>query len=379
MGLMDVLGDSAKIRSPFECAVTVDGKGIEDLYPSLLKVVVEMKRGRPDVCSLTFESVRDERGSWSIQDSRVFAPWKKIRVEAVFGNRREEVIRGYVREVNAEYPEDLGTATVTVAASDESLLLEREHLRRKWSTEESPMSDGSIAKVIAGDHGLSAEVEDGLQSPRLNQDDTPLRFLQQRARTNGHELFIREETLHFIPPRLEGEPQAPIMVDAGHATNCLSFSVTHDGYKPDKVRVVRAGDSGTGVEEETASSDLALLGSIPATSEGMGLSPFVWHLHRASGGTLNEAKALAQARANENAWKVVAQGELDGFLYGHVLLTYETVLVEGIGDTYGGVYYVDAVTHSFTQEGYRQKFHLLRNAIGGRGGSAGQGLLGGLL
>jgi hypothetical protein len=85
---------------------------------------------------------------------------------------------------------------------------------------------------------------------------------------------------------------------------------------------------------------------------------------RPAGSSLEEAKARAQAKANENAWKIMADGELDGSLYGHVLLTHKPVGVYGVGDTYGGLYYVDKVTHIFAQSGYRQSFRLLRNATG---------------
>jgi hypothetical protein len=96
----------------------------------------------------------------------------------------------------------------------------------------------------------------------------------------------------------------------------------------------------------------------------MGLDPFVWQMPRPAGSSLEEAKARAQAKANENAWKIMADGELDGSLYGHVLLTHKPVGVYGVGDTYGGLYYVDKVTHIFAQSGYRQSFRLLRNATG---------------
>ena len=79
---------------------------------------------------------------------------------------------------------------------------------------------------------------------------------------------------------------------------------------------------------------------------------------------MEEARTRAQAKANENAWKVKADGELDGSLYGHVLLTHKLVGVYGVGETYSGLYYVDTVSHTFDQNGYRQSFKLLRNATG---------------
>ena len=39
----------------------------------------------------------------------------------------------------------------------------------------------------------------------------------------------------------------------------------------------------------------------------------------------------------------------------------DEINIDGIGSTHGGIYYVDEVTHVFTQSGYRQKFKLTRN------------------
>ena len=62
--------------------------------------------------------------------------------------------------------------------------------------------------------------------------------------------------------------------------------------------------------------------------------------------------------------RVRAEGELDGTLYGHVLLPGLPVAVDGLGDWLGGVYYVDRVSHRFDLNGYRQQIRLLRNAYG---------------
>ncbi len=46
-----------------------------------------------------------------------------------------------------------------------------------------------------------------------------------------------------------------------------------------------------------------------------------------------------------------------------------TLDLTGIGATFGGKYYVGSVSHTFTQNGYRQSFTVTRNATGGSGGS----------
>lgn len=356
--------DAGKLRAPVECVLRVDGTEITQMYPFLREVRVEMSRKAATVCRLTLDSVRDKGGKWTVQDAGVFLPWKKILVEAMFGSHSEEVMRGYIKEVKVDYPNDMSAASVTVTAQDETLLLDREHKRVTWSTEQRPIADRSVVEQIAQPCGLAVQAAQGLSNKSLGQDSTAIKFLQDRAEANGFELFTRAGVLHFEPPELQAQPMDPILVYAGDATNCLNFSANFDGHKPDEVRVARAEEKGTAKDEVTVKSNLPSLGREGATSQGVGLSPFVWNMQQPSGATSTEVQSRAQAKANENAWKIVAEGELDGAVYGHVLLTFRTVTVDGVGETYGGVYYVDEVRHVFSADGYRQQFRLLRNAIG---------------
>lgn len=350
-------------RLPARCKITVDGDEVVDLLPSLIEATVETSRKEASVCTLVFDTLRLEDETWQVQDAGIFVPWKPFKIEAVFGDHAEEVMRGYIKEVRADTPEQMGDAKVIVSCQDESILLDREHVRRVWSREDEAMTDADVVREIAGDD-FDVDAEEGLTNVSLYQDSTSIQLLRDRAEANGYECYVRAGTLYFKPPQLDGDPQPSIMVYKGERTNCLRFSVRHDGHKPDEIGLVRAAETGTELEEERLAPDYRLLGKNAATSEDMGLNPFFWQMSRPSGSTLEEAKARAQAKANELGWKIEAEGELDGSLYGHVLLTHQLVGVYGIGDTYGGLYYVDRVTHIFAQGGYRQSFRLLRNATG---------------
>lgn len=357
------MSSSQDFRQPAQCRITVDGEEILDLSPYLVEATVETGRKESSVCTLVFDTMRLEDETWQVQDAGIFLPWKSFMIEADFGDYSEEVMRGYIKEVRADTPEKMGNAKVIVFCQDESLLLDREHIRKAWSKEDETMTDGDIVTEIASNN-FSVDTEDGLTNISLNQDSTPIQFLRDRAIANGYEFYVREGTIHFKPPQLDEDPQASIMVYKGARTNCLRFTIQHDGHKPDEIGLMRAAETGIEPEQETFTSDLTLLGETATTSENMGLDQFIWQMPRPSGSSLEEVKARAQAKANENAWKIIADGELDGSLYGHVLLTHKPVGVYGIGDTYGGLYYVDKVTHIFEQSGYRQSFKLLRNATG---------------
>ena len=355
-------------REPAGCVVKVGVAQLEitDLYPFLTGVDIECSRTDAWSATLTFESRRDEQGQWAVQDSGVLLPWEPILIEASFGSRSEEIFRGYIREVSASYPEEAGAATVTVECQDESIVLDRTHVRQSWGEAEAPTTDGLIFQQIVSRNALAPNPESGqgLSGLHLFQDATDIAFLRDRAEANGYELIFAEGMVYFGPMRLSGEPQPTILVYAGRDTNCQRFDVRADGHQPEKVAYEVAATEGTGTQERTVEPDIPLLGPEPASGGGPGLPEYVWRLRRQ--GTVDEAEltARAQAKANELSLRVKGDGELDGTLYGHVLRVGELVPVDGVGDRLSGLYSVDTVSHSFSTDGYRQRFQVLRNAYG---------------
>ena len=358
------MSDRQDFRQAATYKISVNGEEIIDLYPLLNEAKIEMSRSKPALCTLSFDTVRQDDGSWIVQDAGIFEPWNEFKIEADFGDYSEEIMRGYVKTVKADTPAQMGQAKVTVICQDETLLLDREHIRKMLSSEEEPRTDGEIVEEIAGEYNLDVLAEDGLSNKSLNQDSTNIKLLRDRAEANGYELYVRSGKLYFHPPQLDEDPQPSIMVYSGQSTNCNNFAVVYDGHLPDEVGVMRGAATGTEIETETLTSNLTLLGSTGASSENSGLVPFVWQTQRPSGSSMEEATARAQAKANESSWKLTADGELDGSLYGHVLLTHKIVGVYGVGETYSGLYYVDTVSHTFDRNGYRQIFKLIRNATG---------------
>jgi hypothetical protein len=375
--LLDFL--SAKHREPAECVITVGGAEIAHLYPYLVEVRVECSRGEAWTGTLRFDSRRDENGVWTVQDDPAIRPWQPIVVAAAFGSTVEEIVRGYVREVHASYPEDPGATTVEVELQDGSLELDREHVRKTWGGD-VPTTDAAIVAEIAGKYPLVPDPESGLglTGLTLNQNATDIRFLRERAEANGYELILDRGFLYFGPMRLEAAPQETILVYAGRDTHCFSFDVRADGHQPDAVAYDVAPETGSAPVQQVVPPDAPLLGTEPADSTASGLAPFVWRLDRPGTISAAELDARARGRANEAAMRVRAEGQLDGSLYGHVLRVGLPVGVDGTGATLGGYYYVDAVTHVFSIDGYRQSFTLLRNAFGDNL-EAGASLLAGVL
>ncbi|MRR13396.1 hypothetical protein EG835_13290, partial [bacterium] len=229
---------SSKRREPAECIIRVGSAGLEiaDLYPFLTEVTVDAGRAEPAVATITFESRRDEQGKWFVQDDGRLAPWEPIVIEAAFGSDTEEVMRGYIREVRADYPEDAGSARVIVECRDDSLALDREHVREVWGGD-APTADMVIVPTILAKYGLAPDPANGSGQTGLviNQDGTDIEFLRSRAEANGYDLLFRGGMAYFGPMRLDAEPQETIMVYAGEATSAYRFSVKDDGHQADRV------------------------------------------------------------------------------------------------------------------------------------------------
>lgn len=358
---------SEKYRDPVEVVISLgsDQEEMSAFYPALSELVVESGRNNPSVATLTLLSRRDEQGIWSIQDEELLLPWQNILIEAQFGDYREEVMRGFVKQVLVDYPNNAGETSVVVECVDESLSMDREQVRKDWGSD-SPVDDAVILQEIAGKYDLSVSAEsgDGQKALVLLQNGTDNRFLRSRAAANGYEFIVAEGDIYFGPMRLEGDPQEAIFVYSGESTCCKSINIEDDGHKPDKVGFEFIDPEQAAVIREVVESDLPLLGNSAADSASSGLDDFVWMMDREAGVSQEELRARALRKANENAMKIKATGELDGSIYGHVLKVGKTVQVDGLGERYSGSYYVDQVTHHFSQAGYRQQFVLLRNAYG---------------
>ncbi|HZD62422.1 MAG TPA: hypothetical protein VE200_06460, partial [Xanthobacteraceae bacterium] len=206
MGLLDLIAPA--LRAPADCVIRVDDQEIAELYPFLRELTAECSRDEASTARLVFETQRDEHGRWTVQDRGLLAPWKRIVIEAAFGQHTEELFRGFIREILADYPNESGASTVTVECQDASLALDREHVRRAWGVD-APTTDGEIVTQIASRHSLTFAIKPGpgLANLTLYQNSTDIRFLRARAEANGYELYFRAGDMYFGPMQLDAHPQ----------------------------------------------------------------------------------------------------------------------------------------------------------------------------
>lgn len=127
-------------------------------------------------------------------DGNDFDFGSKLEVRLGSGDAARTVFSGVISAIEGAFELD-HTAHVRVQAED---ALMRLRLRRRCTTW-SNVSDADVARKIADEHGLQAEVDapgptyDVLQ--QWNQSD--LAFLRERARRLAAELWVKDDVLHF--------------------------------------------------------------------------------------------------------------------------------------------------------------------------------------
>ena len=356
-------------RNPASCLIEAgsDYANIDAIAPLVAQVDIQVSRTEASAGTIVIEDRRGSDGKWVAADSGLFTRWAPIRVSADFVTHQEVILTGFIVKLTPEYPGNPAESKLTLEVQDESAALNREQMRRVWG-EEQPMTDLDILRDLISTVDLSADplCGTGQSSRALTQEATPIQFLRERATANGYELIFREGQVYFGPKRLDGTPQAPILVYAGRDTNCRTFNLEDNADSPDEVQADLAPrEEGSTPEVVNVTPDEPVLGTTPAAAEGSDLgAPSVWRVGAEGDETVEERTARAQALVNEHAFKLRGTGELDGSLYGHVLLPGGLVSVDGAGPRYGGLYYVDKVAHAFNSENYVQTFELMRNATG---------------
>jgi len=336
-------------RAVAQVFVRANGAPIPDaMLADLLELEVDSSVHLPDMATLTFGDLDFE---WS--DSTQMKIGSELAIELGSNNLRREV---FVGEITAlELSNDLaGVSQLVVRAYDRGYRLHRGRQTRVFNR----MSDADIARKIAQERGMTADVvsTNPVHDYVLQDNRTDWEFLQDRAQRNGLELQVQGRKLVMkAPPSVPAEG-----VELTYGDNLLSFraqlaaseqvkEVEVRGWDPLKkqeiVGTAKRGDVTTEVEERSSGGDTAKKSFNDSARVVIAREHIV---------NLTQATALAQAALNELEQAfITAEGEAIG---DPRLRLGSELKIQNAGQRFSGSYYVTGVTHSYGQDGYRNRF-----------------------
>jgi phage protein D len=275
------------------------------------------------------------------------------------------LIKADITALEPEFKEGM-LAELVVRGYDASHRLYRE----KKSRASLNVKDSDLANRIAGEAGLTAQVEatSTVYEHVFQHNQSDLEFLMQRAWRIGFECFVEAGKLYFRKP-----PESPAAVTLTWGDDLLTFSprmtlaeqvdeVVVRGWDPEKQTAIvgraqrgrlypEVGESkdGAGWAQTFGSGKLVIV-DMPVVSQA-------------------EADALAAARLDEISGAFIeAEGEA---LRRPDIRAGQVIKLEALGDRFSGSYLVTSATHLFSPAGLRTRF----SVRGTRTGLISEGML----
>jgi phage protein D len=345
--------------------VSVDGVPQDDLVDDLAEVDVEEAAGMAGVFGLQLALQPRRDGSWTYVDDSRFLPWRRLTVDAGYPGATETIIDGYVTHVEMTFPAD-GSPTLAVSGMDASALLDLEAKQRAWPDK----ADHEIAQAVFAAHGLSAVVQDTVARrpaavATVLQTETDIRFLRRLAARNGFECYVQEATGYFRSPDFTEPPQKPLSFGFDAEANLVELTVRVDATAPTGLEVRRIDPLAKQEEARTVDdTPRRRLGRDTLAALRADLPPGRALVRDQVPASAIEMYARLRAGAEPASRFVTVSGEIDSRLYRAVLRARRLVTVRGAGARHSGLYYVSRVRHTFTPDGYAQRFDAYRNAVG---------------
>ena len=367
------------------CTIKIDGEEVSNLYPDLLSLEVELDEDLAAMFRLQIAITLQPDGAWTYLDDELFRVWRSVTITAGLESGSEEIISGYITHIKPSFAGDITQCTLDILGMDGSVLMDREEKLKDWPNKK----DSDIAAEIFSLYGLTPNTEDTavIHDEKISttiQRETDIQFLRRLARRNGFECYVEGKIGYFGSLQLDAPPQPLLAAHFGDENNIQQISLEVNALTPATVamfQVDRATKEVLDVTTET--SQQTALGETDAPDLLLaGMNPGVVVVSRVVATGQPEMTALCQGLYHQGSWFVTGEGSIHANDYGHVLRARQTFTIKGIGKTYSGIYYVTHVTHSFTSDGYIQKFRVKRNGLlptGAEEFSASSGLLGGLL
>lgn len=352
--------------------VNLANQAADDFYTCLAAVEVSLDETKAGGFKLSLVLWRQADGTWLHLDDERLRAFTEVTISARFEDQAaEELISGYITQVNPHFDADPNGCTLEIVGMDKSVLLDRVEKLQAWPNQK----DSDIATQIFNQYGLTPQVTDTQvihdeAVSTIIQRETDMQFLTRLARRNGLECFVEGDTGYFQSPNMNSPPQPILAAHFEEQTNLDQINLEMNALRPVPgvgLFQVNLFDGKQVLKVETTAAQRhqqpALGKTEPQQLATADIEPSQLYLSREVTTGQPEMEALCQSLFHQAEWFVTGEGIISANRYGHVLKPRQLVTIKGIGETYSGVYYVTAVTHVFTPAGYTQTFRVKRNGI----------------
>ncbi len=336
-----------------EIKILIDGSEVSKAnLRKLVNARVSLSLDGSDMFKITFED-----DDMKLQDSASFAIGKEVIISLGYSQKFEKVIEAEIVRVEHQYS-STEASTVSLTGFDKMFRLNRDKKSRSFLK----MKDSAIASKLAGELGLSGDVDATSTTHEyiFQNNQSNLDFLKLRAKRINYEVRVEESKLLFKKLKT----QSSEVVELKREDNLVEFNpkidatkiveeVTVTGWDPKTKKLVK-GVAKAGAEVLIVSGDA---GSKKIKSKYGGASkdfkvdsPLT---------TKAEADAIAKSRLTALSMDYIFG---DGICAGEPKIKAGKVIkVSGIGKKVNGNYYVHSCEHIFNNNGYKTHFEAKRN------------------
>jgi hypothetical protein len=322
-----------------------------------------------DAFGLSFHLGRDSVTDYGLVRDGYLSPPNRVIITVIINGMPEVLMDGVITRHRLIPSNKPGESTLQVYGKDISYLLSLEEKNETYRNQ----SDSTIVTMILARYGqygfipaLTQTTDIPVETERVpTQQGTDLAFIRELAQRNGFVFYIEPtfpgaSTAYWGAENRTGLPQPPLTIDIGPDSNIdspLTFEFNADRAEEPQVTIL---------EPMTKMAiPVPLPASLLPSLSGSPVQPMRKTIPRNTA-NLSMIQALlrgltGQGSASES---VGTQGVVDAMRYGRVLRSRRLVSVRGSGNTYGGTYYVQQVTHKIKRGEYTQNFTLVREGLG---------------
>lgn len=361
----------------------VDGNPANpELYGVFTSLVVEEDAELPTAIQLTLPIAGDGSSDITRINDSAFRPYANLSlVVTPDGGSPQCIFNGYVLSQKLHLDRGLTASTLEVWGQDQSWMMNRLENVYEWKE----IDEATVAQTIFGNYNIQAAPEN-TQEPSVShtssghslmQRATDIQFLRQLARRNGRLCRVvsgasaSDLTGYFAKPNLSTTPVATLTLSDPNQTMLTSLDIEWDVMRPTEVDASQALFSDTA---DVGASDQATDPGLPLLSD-RGLSDFLGNVPSPPSSPMtliltttvdasDELQSRTRSVLRESTFFVRASGEVDLAAVGTVVRVNNLVGLAGLGSVHSGNYYVWSVRHTITQDAYRMRLVLVRNAVG---------------